>query len=187
MPALRGERPAYNLIGHHHFETPLTPEAFNRLADHLSDDFSADADMNLLLGFAEFAFHRHHDIALVGHRCSSVRRILPLTEHASLAHALISASGATGRLYIDIFSGLFLFFGLVAARFTTPVEMSVTVFNFLHWRLHLHSIPHPIHFAGAALLALGKSARTYCNLISARRVPIFAGSAGVLFLWPDLL
>ena len=96
------------------------------------------------------------DIALVGHRCSSVRRILPLTEHASLAHALISASGATGRLYIDIFSGLFLFFGLVAARFTTPVEMLVTVFNFLHWRLHLHSIPHPIHFAGAALLALGQ-------------------------------
>jgi len=96
------------------------------------------------------------EIALVGHRCSSVRRILPLTEHASLAHALISASGATGRLYIDIFSGLFLFFGLVAARFTTPVEMLVTVFNFLHWRLHLHSIPHPIHFAGAALLALGQ-------------------------------
>jgi hypothetical protein len=127
------------------------------------------------------------EIALVGHRCSSVRRILPLTEHASLAHALISASGATGRLFIDIFSGLFLFFGLVAARFTTPVEMLVTVFNFLHWRSHLHSIPHPIHFAGAALLALGKSARTYCNLISTRRVPIFAGSAGVLFLWPDLL
>ena len=156
MQALRGERPAYNLIGDHHFETPLTPEAFNRLADHLSDDSSAGADMNLLLGFTEFAFHRHHDIALVGHRCSSVRRILPLTEHASLAHALISASGATGRLYIDIFSGLFLFFGLVAARFTTPVEMLVTVFNFLHWRLHLHSIPHPIHFAGAALLALGQ-------------------------------
>ena len=94
-----------------------------------------------------------------------------------LAHALISASGTTGRLFIDIF-----FSSVVAARFTTPVEMLVTAFNFLHWRLHLHSIPHRIHFSGAALLALGKTARTPCNLISTRRVPILAGSAGALFL-----
>jgi hypothetical protein len=44
---------------------------------------------------------------------------------------LVSASRATGRLFINIFSGRFLFFGLVAARFTTPVE-SFSVFNFLH-------------------------------------------------------
>jgi len=95
---------------------------------------------------AWLAFHCHHDVTLAArHRCSSVRRILSLTEHASPAHSLISASGATGRLFINIFSGRFLFFGLVAARFTTPVE-SFSVFNFLHWHLHLHSFPRRIHF-----------------------------------------
>ena len=63
-------------------------------------------------------------------------------------HPLISASGAAGRLFIDIFSGLFLFLGFVAARFTTPVEdFSVTTFNLLHWHLHLHSLRRRIHFA----------------------------------------
>src|ERR1700676_754455 len=103
--------------------------------------------MNLLLGFTVLAFHRHHDVMLIArHRCSSERLILPLTEHASPAHPLISASRATWRLFINIFSALFLFFGLVAARFTTPVEMfSITIYNFLHWDLHLHSLPRRIH------------------------------------------
>jgi hypothetical protein len=70
------------------------------------------------------------------------------------ARPLISASRATGRLFISIFSGLFLFFGLVAASFTMPIEISVTVFNFLHrhwhWQPHLHSLKNFSAFFVAA-------------------------------------
>jgi hypothetical protein len=64
---LRRERTANNLIGDHNFEAPLTPEAFNRLADHFSDDSNAGGNMNLLLGLTMLAFHRHDDVTLVGH------------------------------------------------------------------------------------------------------------------------
>ncbi len=40
--------------------------------------------MNLLFGLTVLTFNRHHDISLVGHCCSSVRRILPRTAHASM-------------------------------------------------------------------------------------------------------
>src|SRR6202171_3880325 len=143
---LRGKWPANYLIWYHCVEAPFTPDAFYRLADHPLCNTNSGGNMNLLLGFTVLAFHCHHDVTLAArHRCSSVRRILSLTEHASPAHALISASGATGRLFINIFSGRFLFLGLVAARFTTPIE-SFSVFNFLHWHLHLHSLPRRIHF-----------------------------------------
>src|SRR5258705_7851564 len=58
-----------------------------------------------------------------------------------LPRPLISASRATWRWFINIFSGLFLFVGFVATGFTTPVEnFWLRAFNLLHWRLHLHSL-----------------------------------------------
>jgi hypothetical protein len=53
----------------------VAPDASNHLVAHLCAA-SAGGNMNLLLGFAGLAFHRHHDIALVGHRWASLRRIL---------------------------------------------------------------------------------------------------------------
>ena len=42
-------------------------DALNRLVAHLCES-SAGGNMNLLLGFTVLAFHRHNDIAVVGHR-----------------------------------------------------------------------------------------------------------------------
>ena len=41
----------------------VAPDALNRLVANLSDSSS---NMNLLLSFTGWAFHRHHDIRLVG-------------------------------------------------------------------------------------------------------------------------
>jgi len=51
-------------------------DALNRLVAHLCA-VGAGGNMNPLIGFTVLAFHRHHDIAIVGHRCASVARILP--------------------------------------------------------------------------------------------------------------
>ncbi len=63
---------------------PVAPDAWDRLVAHLWA-ISAGGNMNLLFDFTVLAFHRHHDIALVGYRCSLVRRYY---------HALRSQSGA---------------------------------------------------------------------------------------------
>jgi hypothetical protein len=61
----------------------VATDAWNCLVAHLSDS-SLGGNMNLLLGFTVLAFHRHHDIVLVGHRRSSKRRILTRTAKALL-------------------------------------------------------------------------------------------------------
>jgi len=58
-------------------------DALNRLVPHLCT-VSAGGNMNLLFDSTVLAFHRHHDIALVGHRRSSKRRILTRTAKARL-------------------------------------------------------------------------------------------------------
>ena len=50
-----------------YLEMIVAVDAWNRLVPHLCA-FSAGGNMNLLLGFTALAFHRHHDIVLVGHR-----------------------------------------------------------------------------------------------------------------------
>jgi len=45
----------------------VATDAWDRLAAHLCES-SSGGNMNLPLGFTTFAFHRHHDIVLVGHR-----------------------------------------------------------------------------------------------------------------------
>jgi hypothetical protein len=47
--------------------------------------------MNLLLGFTVLAFHRHHDIALVGHRCFSTWSILTRAEMGQCANTALHA------------------------------------------------------------------------------------------------
>jgi hypothetical protein len=77
----------------------------------------------------------------------------------ALPRPLISASRATGRLFINIFSSLFLFSGFVATGFTTPVEnFSVRAFNLLHWRLHLHSLLAGFISRVRSLLGIGHRA-----------------------------
>jgi hypothetical protein len=56
----------------------VVPGAGNRLVAHMCAA-SAAGNMNVLFGLTMLAFHRYHDIALVGHRCSSIRRILKRT------------------------------------------------------------------------------------------------------------
>jgi hypothetical protein len=45
----------------------VAPDALNRLVAHLCES-GTGGDMNLLLGLTAWAFHRHNDIELVGHR-----------------------------------------------------------------------------------------------------------------------
>src|ERR1019366_6497504 len=45
----------------------VAPDALNRLVAHLCES-SMGGNMNLLLSFTAWAFHRHNDIGLVGHR-----------------------------------------------------------------------------------------------------------------------
>ena len=71
---LRREWPAYNPIGNCYLEMIVAHDALNRLVAHLCES-STGGNMNLLFGLTVLAFHRHNDIELVGHRCSSVRRI----------------------------------------------------------------------------------------------------------------
>jgi hypothetical protein len=52
------------------------PNALNSLTTTLSDS-SNGGNVNLLFGFAGWAFYRHHNMVLVGHRSDSARRILP--------------------------------------------------------------------------------------------------------------
>jgi hypothetical protein len=71
---LRREWSAYNPIGNCYLELIVAHDALNRLVAHLCES-STGGNMNLLFGLTVLAFHRHNDIELVGHRCSSVRRI----------------------------------------------------------------------------------------------------------------
>ena len=64
---LRRERPAYNLIGKQHVEILLAVDTPDHLTAHLCAASTA-GKMNLLLGLAVLAFHRHNNIAFVGHR-----------------------------------------------------------------------------------------------------------------------
>jgi hypothetical protein len=57
-------------------EMLVATDAYNRLIAHLSNS-SLGGNVNLLLGLAVFAFHRHHDKALVGHRCISAGHAPP--------------------------------------------------------------------------------------------------------------
>ncbi len=63
---LRRERAAYNPVRDRYLEMIVAVDALNRLVPHLCA-VSASGNMNLLLGFTALAFHRHHDIPLVGH------------------------------------------------------------------------------------------------------------------------
>lgn len=45
----------------------VAPEALNRVVAHLREPCTG-GNMNLLLSFTGWAFHRHHDKTLVGHR-----------------------------------------------------------------------------------------------------------------------
>ena len=53
----------------------VAPDAWNRLVAHLCES-GTGSNMNLLLSFTAWAFHRHHNIVLVGHHRVPVR-ILP--------------------------------------------------------------------------------------------------------------
>ena len=64
---LRRERPAYNLIGNQHVEILLAVDTPDHLMAHLCAASTA-GKMNLLLGLAVLAFHRHNNITFVGHR-----------------------------------------------------------------------------------------------------------------------
>jgi hypothetical protein len=64
-------------------------DAWNRLVARLCAASAGD-NMNVLLGFIFLAFHRHHDIALVGHRWVAVR-ILPRVEMGQCANTAIRA------------------------------------------------------------------------------------------------
>jgi hypothetical protein len=55
---LRRKWPANYLIWYHCVETPLTPDAFYRLADHPLCNPNSGGNMNLLLGFTVLAFPR---------------------------------------------------------------------------------------------------------------------------------
>jgi hypothetical protein len=63
---LRRERSANNPIGYRHLEIIVAFDALNRLTTTLSDS-SKGSNMNFLFNFTGWAFHRHHDILLVGH------------------------------------------------------------------------------------------------------------------------
>src|SRR5712692_3391344 len=78
---LRRKWPANNPIGDRCLEMSVTPDASNRLVAHLCES-GTGSNMNLLLSFTAWAFHRHHDIGLVGHRWASVR-ILPCASYGS--------------------------------------------------------------------------------------------------------
>jgi hypothetical protein len=70
------ERPTNNFIGDRYLEIDVAIEAWNRLIAHLCAA-NTGGNMNLLFGFTAWAFHRHYNIVLVGHRWVS-ERILPL-------------------------------------------------------------------------------------------------------------
>ena len=75
------KRPANNPIGDRYLEMSVAPDASNRLVAHLCAA-SAGGNMGLLLSFAAWAFHRYHNIALLGHRWVSLR-ILPCARYGS--------------------------------------------------------------------------------------------------------
>ena len=81
LAALRRKRPANNPIGDRYLEMSVAPDASNRLIAHLWES-GTGSNMNLLLSFTAWAFHCHHDIALVGHRRVSMR-ILPCARYGS--------------------------------------------------------------------------------------------------------
>ena len=81
MKSLRRERSANNPIGYRYVDMIAARDALNRPVVNLYES-STGRNMNLLLGFAGWAFHRHHNIAFVGHREASVRRILPRSRRA---------------------------------------------------------------------------------------------------------
>ena len=72
---LHREWPANNPIGYQYLEIIVAFDALNRLATTLSDS-SKSSNMNLLFSFTGRAFHRHHNIAFVGHHWVSMRGIL---------------------------------------------------------------------------------------------------------------
>jgi hypothetical protein len=67
---LRGERPAYNPIGKRYPEMIVAVETLNRLIAHHCGSVM-DSNMDLLLGFAAWAFHRHHNVVIVSHPWAS--------------------------------------------------------------------------------------------------------------------
>jgi transcriptional regulator with XRE-family HTH domain len=70
LPWLHREWAAYNPIRDRNLEMIVAVDALNRLVPHLCA-VSAGGNTNLLFDFTVSAFHRHHDIALVGHRWAS--------------------------------------------------------------------------------------------------------------------
>jgi hypothetical protein len=78
---LRRKRPANNPIGDRYLEMSVAPDASNRLVAHLCES-GTGSNVNLLLSFTARAFHRHHNIVLVGHRWVPVR-ILPCARYGS--------------------------------------------------------------------------------------------------------
>jgi hypothetical protein len=64
---LRREWPANNPIGNRHLEKNVALDAWNCLVTNLSGESWAGINVDLLFGFTARTFHRHHNIAFVGH------------------------------------------------------------------------------------------------------------------------
>jgi hypothetical protein len=76
MANLRGKWPTNNLIGNSYLEMIVALDTYNFLVAHL---FAANTgrNMNLLLSFTPWTFHRHHNVTFVSHCWVSVRILLP--------------------------------------------------------------------------------------------------------------
>src|ERR1700691_1804203 len=66
VPSLRRERPPNDFVGNRYLKTIVALDARNRLVGQFWKS-STGINVNVLLGFAAWAFHRHQNITLVSH------------------------------------------------------------------------------------------------------------------------